>query len=290
MLYRTYLALILFFVIGCGSSSEEKKVEPVKEDVAITDTSVPAIKEIYTSPIQVVVAPTKAPISIAVTKVIVVPTKPPVSAPTDVSNVEITPSPISGITPTSQPTTPPVVEVAKSSFSEGEPTVCTSGASIEEQKAVLTQIANAQFTGITAEGEPRMPFGADARIDRRRGGIWITVEFVGDELASTALKKTALDGQMREAYTALYTAGCEDLSLVDITAHQQATADTGSLRGNTCLGGRCDVTVFKTRLKHEVAETVDWSNRNNIDFNGIWETLILNRRWKQLLEGLEESD
>ena len=135
-----------------------------------------------------------------------------------------------------------------------------------------------------------MPFGADARIDRRRGGIWITVEFVGDELATTALKKTALDGQMREAYTALYTAGCEDLSLVDITAHQQATADTGSLRGNTCLGGRCDVTVFKTRLKHEVAETVDWSNRNNIDFNGIWETLILNRRWKQLLEGLEESD
>ena len=106
MLYRTYLALILFFVIGCGSSSEEKKVEPVKEDVSITDTSVPAIKEINTSPIQVVVAPTKAPISIAVTKVIVVPTKPPVSAPTDVSNVEITPSPISGFTPTSQPTTP----------------------------------------------------------------------------------------------------------------------------------------------------------------------------------------
>ena len=271
MLYRTYLALILFFVIGCGSSSEEQKVEPVKETVAVANTPVPVVKEGNTSPPQVVVTPTKAPISV----------------PTAVTKTEVTPSPTTGITPT---TAPPVVEVTKSSLSEDEPRVCASGASIEEQKAVLTRIANAQFSGITAEGEPRMPFGADARIDRRRGGIWVTVEFVGDELASTALNKTALDGQMREAYTALFTAGCEDLSLVDITAHQQATADTGSLRGNTCLGGRCDVTVFKTRLKHEVAETVDWTNRNTIDFNGIWETLVLNRRWKQVLEGLEGSD
>ena len=117
--------------------------------VAVADTPVTTVKERNTSTTQVVAAPTKAPIYIAVTKVVVVPTKPPVSAPTAVSNVEVTPSPISGITPTSQPSTPPVSEVDKSSLSEGEPTVCTSGASIEEQKAVLTQIANSQFTGIS---------------------------------------------------------------------------------------------------------------------------------------------
>ena len=40
MLYCTYLALILLFVIGCGSSSEEQKIEPVKRTLLVADTPV----------------------------------------------------------------------------------------------------------------------------------------------------------------------------------------------------------------------------------------------------------
>jgi hypothetical protein len=44
-------------------------------------------------------------------------------------------------------------------------------------------------------------------------------------------------------------------------------------------------TVFRTKLRREVADTVDWTNKEDLDFNQIWETIILNVRWKSELEG-----
>ena len=88
-----------------------------------------------------------------------------------------------------------------------ETAVCSPGSSIEEQKAgrlpaqrlhlrprqqprrhrrsqkaTLAAVANAQFQGNTKENLPRLPYGADVR-DHRQGGLWVVVEFRGDELA-----------------------------------------------------------------------------------------------------------
>ena len=41
--------------------------------------------------------------------------------------------------------------------------------------------------------------------------------------------------------------------------------------------------VFKTRLKRDVAETIDWANKLNLDFNEIWDELLLNIRWRDEL-------
>jgi hypothetical protein len=44
-------------------------------------------------------------------------------------------------------------------------------------------------------------------------------------------------------------------------------------------------TVFRTKLKREVADTIDWANKEDLDFNQVWDTIILNVRWKRELEG-----
>jgi hypothetical protein len=172
--------------------------------------------------------------------------------------------------------TQPSVAVSKS---------CAPETSIEDQKARLVEVLKAQFPGETAEGLPRLRFDPDAR-DHRTGGIWVTVEFTGDELATVALKKAALDRQMRDAYQALYTSGCEELVWVDLTALQKAVAKAGAMGESARIGSA----VYKTRLKREVAETIDWANKEAIDFTGVWDTLLLNVRWKKELEETGTDD
>ncbi len=75
---------------------------------------------------------------------------------------------------------------------------------------MLVALGRAQFSGTTDEGRSRLQFAPDAR-DHRRGGIWLVMEFNGDELATVALKKVALDRQMRDAYEAFYAAACAEL-------------------------------------------------------------------------------
>ena len=112
------------------------------------------------------------------------------------------------------------------------------------------------------------------------------MEFNGDETETVAEKKEALDRQMRDAYEALYTAGCSDLTWVDLTAHMKAIAHSVDGAG---LAGEHPV-VFKTRLKQEDADTIDWKSKETLDFNEIWETLILNTRWRNELAELEQGN
>lgn len=35
----------------------------------------------------------------------------------------------------------------------------------------------------------------------------------------------------------------------------------------------------------EVADSVDWTAKDSLEFNDIWETLLLNIRWKKEMEG-----
>ena len=160
-----------------------------------------------------------------------------------------------------------------------ETAACPPGASIDEQKATLAAVANAQFQGNTKEDLPRLPYGADVR-DHRQGGLWVVVEFRGDELKTIAERKAALDRQMADAYAAVFGAGCEDLKWVDLSGLQKAIAKVGMM-GDPAMP---QVPVFKTRMTAEDAKEVDWDNRHSLDFSEIWKTLLLNPRWRQALE------
>jgi hypothetical protein len=149
----------------------------------------------------------------------------------------------------------------------------------------MLAILTAQFTGETQEDRPRLQFGPDSR-DLRQGGIWMVLEFNGDELETVSLKKAALDERMRDAYEALYTAGCKDLAQVDLASYQDALVKV-SMMGETIP--RPSI-VFKTRLKRDVADTIDWADKESLDFDEIWDTLLLNPRWRDELREAEAAE
>ena len=161
-----------------------------------------------------------------------------------------------------------------------ETAACSPGSSIEEQKATLAATANAQFQGNTKENLPRLPYGADVR-DHRQGGLWVVVEFRGDELKTIAERKAALDRQMADAYAAVFGAGCEDLKWVDLSGLQKAIAKVGMM-GDPAMP---QVPVFKTRMTVDEAKDVDWDDRHSLDFSEIWKELLLNPRWREELQG-----
>ena len=175
----------------------------------------------------------------------------------------------------------PAASPAVSEISFPDARECVPGLPMEEQKKRLVAIASKQFSGVTAHdaGMTRLHYDPDAR-DRRQGGIWIVVEFNGDELETVAKKKAALDAQMQDAYEVLYSAGCEDLAQVDLTARSMAVA-IGGIEGGVV---QSLAAVYKTRLTREAADAVDWSSKDSLHFNEIWETLLLNVRWKRELE------
>ena len=114
----------------------------------------------------------------------------------------------------------------------------------------------------------------------------MVLEFNGDEFETVALKKAALDARMRDAYEALYTAGCEDLAQVDLASYQVALVKV-SMMGETIP--RPSI-VFKTRLKRGVADTIDWADKDSLIFDDIWDTLLLNPRWRDELREAAASE
>ena len=284
MLHRIYLALILFFVIGCGSSSEEQKVEPVKEVVAVADTPVPVVKEVKITPTEVVVVPTKTPVSVPT---VIVKTE---AAPSP-TPIEVATSPTPGVTPRTQSTVSSVSTTKADdkgsaqeaqSLSEGcEPTAVVeqkpkSDLPEEEQIAGLSEIASAYFSGTNNTGLPRLKIPPDVR-KSRRGGIVVNIEFNGDEYPTLSEKKAGLDCIMRDGYEVLYASGY-DISEVTMTAILM-----GLFRRNVGGVAEAPIMVWKTRLKQDAASNVDWSKKNEIDFNEIFYTLTMSPDWKQKL-------
>ena len=175
---------------------------------------------------------------------------------------------------------PTATAVPQAAIPAQEAAPCSPGASLEEQKATLAATANAQFQGNTKENLPRLPFGADVR-DHRQGGLWVVVEFRGDELETITDRKAALDRQMADAYAAIFGAGCADLKWVDLSGLQKAIAKVGMM-GDPAMP---QVPVFKTRMTADEAKEVDWDNRHSLDFSEIWKELLLNPRWREELQG-----
>ena len=144
--------------------------------------------------------------------------------------------------------------------------------SIDQQKERLKAIAREFFAGETEENLPRLAIEPDAR-NHRQGGIQLVIEINGDEYEDVAKNKAELDRWMRDAYEAVFTAGHE-LTEATISARMKA------------VDGRTGITqavVYRTRLKKEAAEGVDWAAKESLDFNEIWDTLLLNRRWREAL-------
>jgi hypothetical protein len=139
----------------------------------------------------------------------------------------------------------------------------------------LAAIAGEIFSGETIHNPelPPLHYPPDAR-DERAGGIFVSIDFNGDVADTVALRKAGLDRRMRDDYESLYTAGCGDLAIVQLNARMRIYAPDSRRALPTEHG-----TVFRTKLKREVADTIDWSNKEALDFNEIWETIVLNVRW-----------
>ncbi len=168
---------------------------------------------------------------------------------------------------------------------------CTSGSSKDEQRQVLLNMAQTLFAGNTSSTEddkvkPRIthlggsPVGPAVRDDRRSGGLWVVVEFNGDDNGEVVEKKASIDLWMMEAYNAFFNADCDQLAKVEISAY-------GTALGRHPIGpaAKSWAIVFKTRVDLKIAEKIDWVNRDPVDINGIWQVMILNYRWKEALAG-----
>jgi hypothetical protein len=153
------------------------------------------------------------------------------------------------------------------------------GLSIEGQKATLVDIGNEIFDGSTEHQADlaRLHYTPDAR-DRRQGGIMLSIEFNGDEYDTVHQKKYALDALMRDAFEAFYVANCADLQDVNLAARLVVigAGENGPMMYSLAV-------VYKTSLKRETADTVDWADKDNMDFNEVWRTLLLNTRWNREL-------
>ncbi len=241
--------------------------------------------------------PTAAPKAAAAT-----PTAAPTAAPQSAATAAPTAAPKA-----EEPTATPEPEAAQETFEELSPEEaaaaaasvfpfdqftglegCASGASIDDQKAALVSMSKTMFSGETAyeEKKPRItelggtPIEPTARDHRPTQGIRLVIEFNGDDHGGVFEKKASVDLWMRETYNVLFNSGCDMLSLVEISGY-------GAALGRHPIGPAALswAITFKTRMTKDVAEGVDWENRESLDFGEIWDVMILNFRWEQALKG-----
>ena len=253
------LALAAILGAACGSDSEDAPAAAQPTTAAYTEDSAPAV----TATVAATAVPTAA--SSAATAVVATPATSATTATEPTTEPEEVAAPVSY-------TARPLSESVAS---------CTTGMSADEQKAVLIDIGEQLFDGVTAhDGEiERLHYAPDAR-DRRQGGIWVVIEYNGDEADGVARKKAGLEAQMRDAYDSFFNSGCSELTQVDIGARMVAT-------GAGVIGPMAQTlaVVFKTRMQRDAADAVDWANKESIDFNQVWNELLLNTRWRNELRG-----
>ena len=210
-------------------------------------------------------APTSAPTTAPTTAPATSPTRAPTSAP------NFGPSPTPYPTPAPVATRAPLVVVMQPK----------SDLPKDQQIVKLSELVQAHLTGMNNISRPRLNIPPDVRDDRRRGGIVVNIEMNGDEYDTTVKKKEELDRLMRDTYHVLYASGYE---LVEATI--SAVMMGMSHRRKSV---QAPITVYKTRLKQDAAEGIDWDDKENLDFNEIWDTLLLSPTWKTELREAEEG-
>ena len=251
------IAVVALTAASCGGSTTEEESEPAGQ------AGQPAA------------TPTTAAAAVA-------PTPLPAARPTPAAQPTAEPT----ATATPEATGPIVLTAETSGFDPSKYVGTCEGLDYDAQKAKLIEIGSEIFAGMT-EHDPEMTKlhnPPDAR-DRRQGGIWLVIEFNGDERANVPQKKARLDVQMRDAFEAFYRAGCTDLQEVHISARMVAL-------GAGVIGPMTQTlaAVFKTRMKPDVALEVDWDNKEELDFNEIWDTMLLHTRWRKALQEFAEQE
>ena len=242
-------------------------------------------------------APTAAPTAVLTTAA-TASTAASTAAPTAVPTTAATaPTAASTAAPTAVPTTAAVEPAAIQTSANCDPSTtvdpaeiakpASSELSIEEQKKALIAIVNERLSGFNNEELPRLKIPPDAR-DHRQGGIWVTIEFNSDFLDTIPKSKECIDILMRDTYEALFTAGF-DLMWVDMTAIGETMLHGGSGRSRG-RSGMAPAQVIKTRLTRDVAETIDWANKESLDFDEIWNTLLMSPVWRRALKEAQEGD
>ena len=139
----------------------------------------------------------------------------------------------------------------------------------------MSEIASTYFSGTNNTGLPRLKIPPDVR-KSRRGGIVVNIEFNGDEYPTLLEKKVGLDCIMRDGYEVLYASGYE-ISEVTMTAILKTIVFLKR-------AVEAPIVVWKTRVKQDAASNVDWSKKNEIDFNDIWDTVTMHPSWKKELK------
>ena len=208
-------------------------------------------------------APTSAATAAPTTAPATSPTRAPTSAP------NFGPSPTPYPTPAPVATSAPLVVVMQPK----------SDLPKDQQIVKLSELVQGHLTGVNNISRPRLNIPPDVRDDRRRGGIVVNIELNGDEYETTVKKKEELDRLMRDTYHVLYASGYE---LVEATI--SAVMMGMSHRRKSV---QAPITVYKTRLKRDAAEGIDWDDKENLDFNEIWDTLLLSPTWKTELREAE---
>ena len=212
--------------------------------------------------------------------------------PTAAQSAATAPTATPTAAPTAVPTTAAAEPTAIPTLANCDPTAtahpaerakpASSDLSIEEQKKALIAIVNERLSGFNNKELPRLKIPPDAR-DHRQGGIWVTIEFNSDFLDTIPKSKECLDILMRDTYEALFTAGF-DLTWVDMTALGETIVRA---RGRS---GIAPAQVIKTRLTRDVAKTIDWANKESLDFDEIWNTLLLSPVWRRALQEAQEGE
>ena len=256
-------AVAVLFLVGCSSDAESPDVASDTDVAPVASPTTAAAAAPTTEPTATVAAgapaiATEAPEATATTV-------PPTATSLVVgegaaSAVAAEPTPLPALSPL-----PPASEV-----------------SYDQQKELLSTLVQEWFVGENNSERPRLKLIPDVR-DNRRGGILVHIEINGDEYDTTTTKKAELDKLMRDTYELLYTTGYE-VTEVAITAIM-----TGVVRPIIGSVAEGRIQVFRSRLRGDAASTVDWANKESLDFNEIWETVLLNVLWKRELAAEAEA-
>ena len=253
------LPVVAVLLMAACSSGSESPAAAAPDMSATADTATPTPKEATAT-----VAPSLVP-EATETPVVTAPTTVPTQESADATPQPAKSASAPELVP--EPTPPP----------ELSPIPPVSEVTYDQQKELLSTLVNEWYSGQNNLELPRLKLPPDVR-DNRRGGILIHIEINGDEYDSYTLRKAELDRLMRDTYEVIYGTGYE-VTEVAITAIM-----TGTIR--RVVGGIAEgrIQAFRSRLRGDAAATVDWANKEAIDFNEIWDTVLLNTIWKRELE------
>ncbi len=253
------LAVVAVLLLAACSSGSESPAAAAPDVSATADTAAPTLEEATAT-----VAPSLVP-EATETPVVTAPTTVPTQESADATPQPPKSASAPELAP--EPTPPP----------ELSPIPPVSEVTYDQQKELLSTLVNEWYSGQNNLEIPRLKLPPDVR-DNRRGGILIHIEINGDEYDSYTLRKAELDRLMRDTYEVIYGTGYE-VTEVAITAIMNGTI-------RKVVGGIAEgrIQAFRSRLRGDAAATVDWANKEAIDFNEIWDTVLLNVIWKRELE------